>query len=80
MENRFINVMASIVKDHIEKDEQKRREEADYETYSGFVLEKWFRQAYGETGEYNLVTNYWRKGSKGAHGNADKNQTSIIFV
>lgn len=42
--------------------------EADYETYSGLVLEKWFRQAYSETGEYNLVTNYWKKGSKGAPG------------
>lgn len=42
--------------------------EADYETFSGFVLEKWFRQAYGEMGEYNLVTNYWKKGSKGAPG------------
>jgi len=42
--------------------------EADYETYSGFVLEKWFRQAYSETGKYNLVTNYWKKRSGGAPG------------
>lgn len=41
---------------------------ADYETYSGFVLEKWFRQSYSETGEYNIVTNYWKKGSGGAPG------------
>lgn len=42
--------------------------EKDYDTYSGFVLEKWFRQAYGETGEYNIVTNYWKKGSRGTPG------------
>lgn len=41
---------------------------ADYETYSGFVLEKWFRQSYSETGEYNIVTNYWKKGTGGAPG------------
>lgn len=34
---------------------------ADYETYSGLVLERYFRQLYAETGRYNLVTNYWKK-------------------
>lgn len=33
----------------------------DYDTYSGLVLERYFRQAYAETGLYNQVTNYWRK-------------------
>lgn len=33
----------------------------DYETYSGLVLERYFRQLYAETGRYNLVTNYWKK-------------------
>lgn len=42
--------------------------ESDYETFSGFVLEKWFRQAYSEKGEFNIVTNYWKKGSKGTPG------------
>ena len=41
---------------------------ADYETYSGFILEKWFRQSYSETGEYNIVTNYWKKRTGGAPG------------
>ncbi len=35
--------------------------QADYETYSGLVLERYFRQAYAEAGRYNLVTNYWKK-------------------
>lgn len=34
---------------------------ADYDTYSGLVLERYFRQAYRETGIYNVVTNYWEK-------------------
>lgn len=34
---------------------------ADYETYSGLFLERYFRQLYAETGRYNLVTNYWKK-------------------
>lgn len=36
---------------------------ADYETYSGHILERYFRQKYKETGLYNIVTNYWEKGN-----------------
>ncbi|MBQ9475606.1 MAG: ATP-binding protein [Bacteroidales bacterium] len=51
---------------------------ADYETYSGDVLERYFRQKYAETGRYNLVTNYWKKDGKDeidliAVDDADKN-------
>lgn len=34
---------------------------ADYATFSGWVLERYFRQMYRETGLYNIVTNYWEK-------------------
>lgn len=34
---------------------------ADYSTSSGWVLERYFRQFYRETGLYNVVTNYWEK-------------------
>lgn len=34
---------------------------ADYTTFSGLILEKYFRQKYRETGRYNIVTNYWEK-------------------
>ncbi len=34
---------------------------ADYDTFSGWVLERYFRQLYRETGRYNIVTNYWEK-------------------
>lgn len=34
---------------------------SDYDTYSGQILERFFRQSYAETGLYNTVTNYWRK-------------------
>lgn len=35
--------------------------EESYNTFSGFILERYFRQYYRETGLYNLVTNYWEK-------------------
>lgn len=35
---------------------------ADYDTYSGSLLEQYFRQKYAETGRYNIVTNYWERG------------------
>lgn len=34
---------------------------ADYDTFSGWILERYFRQFYRETGLYNIVTNYWEK-------------------
>ncbi len=34
---------------------------ADCETYSGFVLERYFRQLFQEMGLYDIVTNYWEK-------------------
>lgn len=37
---------------------------ADYETYSGMVLEQYIRQKYAETGMYNIVTNYWERGGQ----------------
>lgn len=56
----------------------RKRIESDYETFSGLVLEKWFRQSYMETGEYNIVTNYWEKGSRGEPG--EKNEIDLIAV
>lgn len=50
----------------------------DYETYSGHVLEKYFRQKYSESGLYNTVTNYWEKGVKGQLG--ENNEIDIIAV
>lgn len=37
---------------------------ADYTTFSGWVLERYFRQRYREIGLYNIVTNYWEKNGK----------------
>lgn len=34
---------------------------ADYNTFSGWVLERYFRMMYREKGLYNIVTNYWEK-------------------
>ncbi len=56
----------------------RQRIESDYETFSGFILEKWFRQSYMETGMYNIVTNYWEKGSKREPG--EKNEIDLMAV
>lgn len=32
---------------------------ADYNTFSGLILERYFRQQYAETGVYNIISNYW---------------------
>ena len=37
---------------------------ADYETYSGFIMERYFRQMYKESGLYNTVSNYWNRSGK----------------
>ncbi len=37
---------------------------ADYDTYSGWILERYFRQYFRETGLFNNVTNYWEKGGQ----------------
>lgn len=37
---------------------------ADYSTFSGWILERYFRQMYRETGLYNQVTNYWEKNGR----------------
>ena len=37
---------------------------SDYETYSGLILERYFRQKYAETGLYSIICNYWKKDGK----------------
>lgn len=39
----------------------RQKVNSDYSTFSGFILERYFRQLYRETGLYNVVTNYWEK-------------------
>lgn len=57
---RFIYKYRSAVEiGNLEYVRQKVME--DYSTYSGWVLERYFRQKYRETGLYNTVTNYWEK-------------------
>lgn len=36
----------------------------DYESFSGHILKRYFRQLYAETGRFNIVTNYWKKDGK----------------
>jgi AAA+ ATPase superfamily predicted ATPase len=36
----------------------------DFSTYSGLVLEKYFRQKLIDSGKYSAIGNYWEKGNK----------------
>lgn len=57
---RFIYKYRSAVEiGNLEYVRQKVME--DYSTCSGWILERYFRQKYRETGLYNTVTNYWEK-------------------
>ncbi len=42
----------------------REKVKSDYDTYSGWILERYFRQLFRETGLYNIVTNYWEKDGK----------------
>ncbi len=56
----------------------KRKIHSDYNDYSGLILERWFRQAYAETGKFDIVTNYWEKGKGGEPG--ENNEIDLIAV
>lgn len=46
---------------------------ADYDTFSGWILERYFREKYRQTGLYNIVTNYWERGT-------DNNEIDLVAV
>lgn len=50
----------------------RERVMADYDTFSGYVLERYFRQKYAETGMYDIVTNYW--------GRNGENEIDLVAV
>ena len=52
--------------------------ESNYETFSGYMLERFFRQKYAESGDYSIVTNYWEKGRGGKPG--EDNEIDLIAV
>jgi len=35
----------------------------DFDTFSGYMLERYFRQQFQESGNYSMVGNYWEKGN-----------------
>lgn len=51
---------------------------SDYESFSGHILESWFRQSFRESGKYNIVTNYWEKGFSGDPG--ENNEIDLVAV
>ena len=58
---RFIHKYRSAIEiGHLEYVQDKVF--ADYDTFSGIVLERYFHQLYAEKGCYNIITNYWKGG------------------
>ncbi len=57
---RFVHKYRSAVEiDNM--DYVRAKVQADYNTFSGFIMERYFRQQYAETGIYNIVSNYWHR-------------------
>lgn len=50
----------------------------DYDTFSGIMLERYFRQKYSESGQYTIVTNYWESARKSNQG--EDNEIDLIAV
>ena len=50
----------------------------NYDTFSGIMLERYFRQKYAESGRYTIVTNYWEAGREGKPG--ENNELDLIAV
>jgi AAA+ ATPase superfamily predicted ATPase len=50
----------------------KKYIERDYRTYSGIILEKFFKEIFSDTGKYNRVGSYWESGNK--------NQIDLVAV
>ena len=50
----------------------------DYDTFSGIMLERYFRQKYSESGQYTIVTNYWESVRKSNQG--EDNEIDLIAV
>ena len=46
--------------------------ERDYDTYSGIILEKYFRQLFAESNEYSDILGYW--------DNKGENEIDLIAV
>jgi hypothetical protein len=50
---------------------------SDYPTYSGYVLEEWFRQKMKESGEYENIGSWWNT-SKGKH--VEQSEVDIVAI
>lgn len=50
----------------------------DYDTFSGIMLERYFRQKYSESGQYTIVTNYWESVRKS--NQCEDNEIDLIAV
>ena len=51
---------------------------ADYTTFSGIALERWFRQRMMESHRYKLIGGWWQGGGTNAKGNSDDFEIDIV--
>ena len=51
---------------------------ADYKTFSGIALERWFRQRMMESHRYMLIGGWWQGGGTNAKGNSDDFEIDIV--
>ena len=51
---------------------------ADYTTFSGIALERWFRQRMMESHRYKLIGGWWPGGGTNAKGNSDDFEIDIV--
>ena len=52
--------------------------DADYTTFSGIALERWFRQKMMESHRYKLIGGWWQNGGTNAKGNSDDFEIDIV--
>lgn len=53
---------------------------ADYKTFSGISLERWFRQKMMESHRYKTIGGWWQSGGVNAKGNKDDFEIDIVAV
>lgn len=51
---------------------------ADYPTFSGIALERWFRQRMMESHRYRVIGGWWQGGGTNAKGNSDDFEIDIV--
>lgn len=74
---RYVHRYASLIEIQ-NMTELERIMEADYPTFSGVALERWFRQKMIESRRYKTIGGWWKPGGVNAKGNTDDFEIDIV--